>query len=204
MPAYYLDITSLPPMEDVLSDMPLKRKLAFNLLMRQADRLRNAAGWILLRNVLGKKSRQVRYGRYGKPFLPGGPHFSLSHSGIFAILATDDMPIGVDVEKIQSDENWKKLASHALHPEERKYLADNPEPGTFFDLWTLKESYLKLKGTGLNYNPALFAIIPKNGQFGLNARPEFKFNIYRELEGYSAAICCYRTSPPATIVPLKI
>ncbi|MGE9985735.1 4'-phosphopantetheinyl transferase family protein [Desulfovibrio sp. SGI.169] len=201
---YSLDIAALPPLPEIESEMPPERRKALHALARHDDRLRCAAGWLLMRAVLGSGTARVRYGRYGKPFLPGGPYFSLSHSGRYALLAEAPMPVGVDVEEIRQEKDCAALARQALHPDERKFFAGKPVPQTFFDIWTLKESYLKLRGTGLNENPATFALTFGKSNARLPGMPDVHFCLYHHLPGHSAAICLYRCMPPQAIVALRL
>lgn len=201
---HYLDISAMPPLSAIEPGMPPERRKALHAFARHDDRLRCAAGWLLMRARLGARAARMRYGRYGKPFLPGGPYFSLSHSGRYALLAEAPMPVGVDVEEIRPDEDYAALAEQALHPEERRCFASNPVPQTFFDLWTLKESYLKLRGSGLNEDPATFALTLENSNARLPEMPDIHFRLYHQLPRHSAAICLYRCKPPEAITSLRL
>lgn len=201
---HYLDISGLPPLSEMERGIPPGRRRALYALARHDDRLRCAAGWLLMSAVLGSRVDGVRYGKYGKPFLPGGPYFSLSHSGRYALLAEAPAPVGVDVEEVRQEEDCAALAEHALHPEERDFLASKPVPQTFFDIWTLKESYLKMKGIGLNEDPATFALELKNPTVRLPGRPDVHFCLYHHLSGYSVAICLYRCIPPQVMTPMRL
>jgi len=89
--------------------------------------------------------------RYGKPHAENisGVHFNLSHSGSMVVFAISDVPVGVDVEIVKQarlsvakrffcDDEYELVASG---------LADQDE--AFFNIWTMKESYLKWEGKGL-------------------------------------------------------
>lgn len=201
---YSLDITALPPLPTTPpEDMPRRRARILRSLLRPRDKLRCLAGWLLMRRFLGPETgARLRYGRYGKPFLPGGPYFSLSHSGRYAVLAVAPTPVGVDVERVRADEDCAALATLALHPAERLLYARRPDARTFFALWTLKESYLKLRGTGLAEDPASFALALDGQGARLAERPDIGFHLYRQLPGYSLALCLYGGAPPATVIPV--
>lgn len=184
--------------------MPVERREMLRALSRPDDKLRCAAAWLLLRFALGSEAQRIRRGRYGKLFLPGGPSFNLSHSGRYAVLAKSPQPVGADVEEICPETDCAALASHILHPKEFKYYANQQEPSTLFDIWTLKESYLKLKGIGLNEDPASFALKFESGQIYMPERPDVHFRLYHQLPGHSVAICLYRCKPPETIVPVHL
>jgi 4'-phosphopantetheinyl transferase len=87
----------------------------------------------------------------GKPFLAGGGlHFNVAHSRDRVVCAISAKEIGVDIEVIRPIE--MEVARRFFSAEEYAALSSLPEterPGKFFQLWTLKESYLKAVGTGL-------------------------------------------------------
>lgn len=108
---------------------------------------------------------------YGKPFLsyPHGRqhrpvHFSLSHSGEYAALAfSASSPVGIDIEKVRSSVKSLAIAERFYHPEEAGRLASLPSQARtsyFFQLWTLREAFLKGLGTGFHTAPDSFCISP--------------------------------------------
>ena len=102
-----------------------------------------AAG-VLLWRVLGiKDERDVLFNAEGKPYLPDGPEFSISHSGGLCVLAVSDGPIGVDIEKL--DESNLIAAPASLAKEELEWIAPAPIE-RFHLLWTRKESIYKALG----------------------------------------------------------
>ncbi|MCR5421453.1 MAG: 4'-phosphopantetheinyl transferase superfamily protein [Lachnospiraceae bacterium] len=71
-------------------------------------------------------------------------HFSLSHSGDYAVCVLNDSPIGIDIESFR--ENTDNIAKRFFSPKELKYSKDVPG---FFKIWTLKESFMKITGLGM-------------------------------------------------------
>lgn len=88
----------------------------------------------------------------GKPYFRDYPtiFFNISHCHRGIACAVMDRPVGIDIEKIQYDDN---LAKVILSPEELAIVrgADEPEI-KFTEFWTRKESFLKLTGEGLRDN----------------------------------------------------
>ncbi len=92
------------------------------------------------------------HGPLGCPFLKGHPDVfvSLSHGDGCAAAAVSWKPVGVDVERVRPF-RWS-AARHALTPAEIRQVRESSEPDrTFFRLWTLKESFLKVCGQGLSF-----------------------------------------------------
>jgi phosphopantetheinyl transferase len=92
---------------------------------------------------------------HGKPQVaPGLPHvhFCTSHTRSLSLIAVSrDAPVGVDVEATLAKVEDGLIAS-VCSPAERRALARVPEGErrrAFTELWTLKEAYTKLTGTGL-------------------------------------------------------
>ena len=83
---------------------------------------------------------------------PGRPlEFNISHSGEMVALAVAARPVGVDVECLSRDSDIERLERYFSPTEREALLALAPDDRRrrFFELWTLKESYLKARGVGL-------------------------------------------------------
>lgn len=121
-------------------------------LRRPADRARYLAAHALARRVLAGSGagalvidRTCRCGEpHGKPALPGGPEFSMTHAGDLVGVAVHDRPVGLDVEQARPMTDLAGVAAHACSPAETV-----TDPAGFFRLWTRKEALLKTTGRGL-------------------------------------------------------
>ena len=178
-----------------------ERMRKISRLAREEDRLRSLAAGLLLCDVLG--APEILYEEGGKPRASGGPHFSLSHSGDYALLAVDGGPVGVDTEKWETwfGDEWPALSRALFHEEERIALTKNGTPSVemFFDMWTLKESYLKMLGTGLSAEPSGFAVKIEGRRARVESDPGAYLRLY-DLEGCSAAICAAHPNLPDKII----
>lgn len=90
-------------------------------------------------------------GESGKPYLPEYPkyHFSLSHSGRYVALACGGTPVGVDVELVSDPDLI--IAEACFAPGELNYLLQSGSRQTaFYEVWTQKEAYVKMLGTGMS------------------------------------------------------
>lgn len=78
---------------------------------------------------------------------------SISHAGPFVLGMADDTPCGVDTEEIRTDRNWMPIAKSFFHEQETAALLAEPDfaaqTDSFYRFWTMKEAYLKYRGTGL-------------------------------------------------------
>ena len=86
----------------------------------------------------------------GKPYAEGlDIHFSLSHSGNLAVCAISDKPVGIDVE--QTKKANFNVARRCFTKAELQYVLSRKEKSQqrFFEVWTKKEAYVKLLGTGI-------------------------------------------------------
>ena len=175
-----VSVDRAPYAQNMLSDARLQKAFALKSKDDQARSL--CAGLALdaaLRTVgLCERDVTIETDDNGKPFLANHPewHFSLSHSGDFAVCALDDAPIGVDIEQIRTIDA-ARLAKRVFG------ITDPITPEAVFALWTKRESYLKAIGVGLN---------------GLHTEPDdrWHFQIY-SLAGYSLTVC----SPKNVFIP---
>jgi 4'-phosphopantetheinyl transferase len=121
-----------------------------------ADRARYLAAHALARLVLGHAvgtpagalvfDRTCRCGaQHGKPVLPGGPGFSLTHAGdLVGVAVHPGGSVGLDVERVRPLTDLTAMAAHVCSPQETAADEDS-----FFSLWARKEALLKAIGTGL-------------------------------------------------------
>jgi len=79
-------------------------------------------------------------------------HFNISHTEGLVALAIARAPVGVDVEWTARPGRTVELAERYFAPSEVLALRALPaaeQRERFFDLWTLKEAYIKARGKGL-------------------------------------------------------
>jgi 4'-phosphopantetheinyl transferase len=88
------------------------------------------------------------YNDYGAPYIESGPHFSISHCKTGIAVAVSENPIGVDIEVIRAfkPELMRKTMNHT---EQTQILQAEQPNWQFIRLWTQKEAYLKMLGTGI-------------------------------------------------------
>ncbi len=93
----------------------------------------------------------LKYTKYGRPYLEGNPDFNISHSSCYVVCAiSTDSKIGIDIEEVKaipiydfkeqfSEEEWNIITAS-----NNKYL-------WFYYYWTAKEAVIKAEGKGLNF-----------------------------------------------------
>jgi 4'-phosphopantetheinyl transferase len=119
------------------------RFLAARLLLRAALRGHRAAG-------AGDPLDEIRADAHGRPALPGGPDFNLSHSGtVVACAVAAGCRVGIDVERIRPLD-LEAFATRFSPAEWRLVRGAASPPATFLRYWTMKESVLKADGRGLS------------------------------------------------------
>jgi len=136
--------------------LPTHRQERISRAPSQEKKLLNLCAGLLLRSLAGDSP--LLYGEHGKPFLPQGPSFSLSHAGELAVLAVSPTPVGVDVEKPRAVSDT--VARRYFQAEERAWMEADPL-NRFFCLCTRKEAVLKCCGRGLSLHPGSFCVLPE-------------------------------------------
>ena len=100
--------------------------------------------------------------RIATPTAPAGLTFNLSHTqGCVACLIGRGRALGVDVEDSAANRpHVLELAERFFSPSEAAALYALPlerQYDRFYELWTLKESYIKARGTGLSLGLSRFS-----------------------------------------------
>lgn len=179
-----------------------QQKLA--LLKHEKDRYRSLGAGIVLDHALrvyGMKEREMEYefGEWGKPFFKYHPeiHFSLSHSGDYAICSIGDRPVGNDIERMK--QGRLKVADRFFAEEELKWMyavRDEEEiVRRMFRIWTMKESFLKVTGRGLSLSLKDFSVCMDDAQKRIRVKHKidakyYHMKEYEDIEGYRVSVCC--------------
>ena len=139
----------------------------------------------------GVRDFALGYGAHNKPHLLNcsNVHFNLSHSGAWAVCAVSSDPVGIDVEERRAyDDGVARLCFTA---NELAWMERQDDvPRAFARLWTRKESYVKLLGTGLSKSPNSFEAMP-----GTQLERSVSFCEY-ELPGCAVCVCARHRGGP--------
>ena len=153
-------------LDRLAATLPKARFEKYARLRAREARERSLGASLLLTRLLPSAADELRIGEFGKPYLPDGPYFSLTHSGALAALAVSERaPIGCDAQRRDEKINPVLVAKATFHPKElARTLAAPPEEraNVFYTLWTLKESYVKALGVSFATVARRFAVEPRD------------------------------------------
>lgn len=165
---------------------PARREKVAKLKNKKAAYVSMTAG-LLLQEVVerefGLKPEDILIGRgeNGKPYLKEYPEYkyNISHSGDMVMMAYSMQELGVDIEELRVKD--MKVARRCFTPCEYLYVlngsseCDGAVPAgfevdalnievsrRFFEIWTLKEAYLKLTGKGISVPLSSFEVDVEN------------------------------------------
>lgn len=198
MELFYCNIAEITD-ADAAHLLTRKRRAQMERCLRPKDRAACLAGGLMMRAALGASYHERLYiGAYGKPELAEGPHFNLSHSGEYAVLAVSEESIGVDIEKIASFP--KKIAARCFTKAENEWLLGRDEEAAFYKIWTAKESVMKATGLGFALAPKSFEVLPiADGEHIINGKAWFF--TFLEMDGHQICVC---SESPKPIVPKRM
>ena len=217
---YYIDISQFENetlFHEKLYVLSPYRQQKIALLKHEKDKNRSLGAGIALDHALetyGLKERGIEYefGEWGKPSLKYHPniHFSLSHSGDYAICSIGDKAIGNDIEVIK--QGRLKVADRFFAKEELDwmYAVQDEEKITqrMFRIWTMKESFLKATGKGISLPLNAFAVVmdEENNKIRVKHNYNAKFyhmKEYTDIAGYRVAVCCEESRDVAySMIPI--
>lgn len=130
---------------------------------KEIDKKRSVCSEILIKELgsfflkVDKDNLKLQKEKSGKPYFSDINYsISISHSGAYVVGIISDAKVGIDIEKM-SDLEWKTV-NHIFSVEDLEYIQGQEHIGKeltetqnerFFEVWTTKEAYAKMCGTGL-------------------------------------------------------
>lgn len=171
--------------------------------------LLKAQGWmssrLFLRSVLAQymqlqaRDIQFNYGISGKPYVQGGPRFSLSHTKGLCVLAVTSSvaELGVDVEWMRPLLRQQAIIDRFLTAEEQGHILNGVRKGQersrlLWEMLTRKEAWIKASGQALCGQWRTLSTMDKHFAEKSLVEREGQFFMLRKLEvgrGYIAALC---------------
>ena len=200
---YYLNFAFLrseKAIETYIDRVSPERKQRIETTKRMETKISLLGAGLLMDEVfkksLGLSDIETQTNEFGKPYLKNHPeiHFNLSHSGDVAVLTVSDTECGVDIEDTSRPHEAIGVANRFFSRNEyaAMMLSANPNEA-FCRLWTLRESYVKMRGKGFaiglstlrcDFHRGVCSIyqdhIPQTDAF---------FKEFRDIRGYRVSVC---------------
>ncbi|MBU3188240.1 4'-phosphopantetheinyl transferase superfamily protein [Clostridium bowmanii] len=151
------------------------------------DLLRTCVGKMLTRtkmcSILGISNKNLKFftNTYGKPYIISnkGIYFNISHSGDWVVGVVSSEEIGIDIEMnldVQPD-----IVDTCFTKNEKVYVYFENKNGSssrFYEIWTLKESFVKALGKGLSIPLDNFEISKDKLEKELWFNSDYSNNVY--------------------------
>ena len=150
-------------------DLPPVDRARAQRILHPREQARHLTARYALRKVLGQLCHQppdslaLVESALGKPHLADQAiHFSISHSADWAVLAFAQTPLGIDGQHRKELPRMDLMQKRFFSEDEQKYVGDHHD--RFFEVWTLKEAYLKATGEGIRRELGRFSVVTPSGQ----------------------------------------
>ncbi len=150
---YTVDIRTLPDPKaepSAMQQLPKGRQEKCLKFLHREDRQRSLGAGNIINQILTDFNckNAVTEGICGKPEADG-IFFNISHSGEYVIGVASHTPIGCDIEKMVKAPI--EIADRFFYNAEKDYISAHQNMDfAFWQLWTLKESYMKMTGEGMS------------------------------------------------------
>lgn len=190
-----------PDMEkQMLETVSREKKDTLRRIKNRESYLRSLAGEGMIRQKAAEKTGMhpqqlvIWKNEYGKPYFLNLPevHFNISHSGEWVLGILSEKECGIDVELVK--EAQMDVAKRFFAKEEYELLLQKEgeeRRALFYELWTLKERYVKYKGMGLALPFHQFCFMQNSSGWELKGKTEdsCRFCAVDVAAGYAAYAC---------------
>lgn len=189
-----------------LDILPTERRERALSCRKEHDGMRIACAGYLLRHALleeGIESPVFAKNEWGKPFLADRDdlHFSLSHSGHWALCAISNLPVGVDVELPRCT---MAVAKRHFRPDELENIAQldsTRQADALNRFWTAKEAFAKMLGRGLTLPLGSFSVRPGEPSVLEQSCTDLPYRLHEYcLEAYRVCLCSTDDRPKLEVL----
>lgn len=149
----------------------------------------------LLKRELERRTRkpacQIRFAAtpHGKPYLPGGPHFNISHSGSWLCLAFHNAPVGVDIQQERSRLRLGQMACRIMCPAQYEAFCQRGVPeDEFYACWCAAEALVKQAAATLWQAARKFPFLYVAGRILPQYPDAPQVQLFRPAKGYYGAV----------------
>lgn len=198
-------------MQKLMCLVSKEKQMKIQKYKRKPDQYSALIGDIIIRYLIttnfSKENKDIKYkyNEYGKPYVDelNHFHFNISHSESWVVGAIHEEEVGIDVEKVRPIDTT--MIKNIFTEEEFNYLNSlnvEQQLDVFYELWTIKESFVKWIGKGLTI-PLNSFVINKNTIFYddmlSNEVYYKKFTIGKD---YKLSCCASLDSFPESIIEI--
>jgi 4'-phosphopantetheinyl transferase len=127
---------------DLLKTLNETQQTKIKRCVKEVDQLRSLIS-SYLKNQLSKSEEKTNM--FGKPYFDVAPHFNISHSGKYLVMAIAESEVGVDIEEVTLRD--MSVLNKIFNVAETKLLKNHED---FYYLWCAKESLIKCMGVTIN------------------------------------------------------
>lgn len=149
------------------------------------DKLQSALAYCLLLYASDSINTNFNFkiDKYGKPYDSyENIHFNLSHCKYSVACIVGDKPVGIDVEKIIDKDCFISIATKVCNEREIDLIKKSENHlHEFTKIWTLKESYTKMVGSGIIVDLQKISFLNFNCHFNT-----------QKFENYILSYCSYQ------------
>ena len=149
-----------------------------------------------LKTVFDIEHAETETGEFGKPYLKGekDKFFNISHSGRIVACTVSDVECGLDIECFDHPHDMMNVAGRFFSTQEQSAIMLSPNPiEAFCRLWTIRESYVKMRGTGFSMGLKALKCGFSRGKASMFVneiyQQDAKFQEFRNIYRYRACIC---------------
>lgn len=128
--------------DDLLKRLDEPQIAKMQRFVKEVDQLRSLLS-SYLKNQLSNS--EEKFNEFGKPYFPDAPHFNISHSGKYLVMAIAENEVGVDIE--ENIARNMSVLNKIFNTVEVKLLKSHED---FYFLWCSKESLIKCMGVTIN------------------------------------------------------
>lgn len=200
---YYLNFASLRAEEAIqtyINEVSPERKARIETTKRLETKASLLGAGLLLKTVMKKEYNlsdfEIETNEFGKPFIKGREdiHFNLSHSGDIAVCTVSDTDCGVDIENTGKPHDAMALANRFFSRNEYAAMMLSPNPNeAFCRLWTLRESYVKMRGKGFAIGLSTMRCDFHRGVCSMYEnhilQEDASFREIKDVRGYRISVC---------------
>ncbi len=191
---------SLPFDKYFMEYLSFERRIRIFNFTNEADKKRSLLAELLIKKETNEHTGipvdkvRIGFNQYGKPYIPNTRNFkfNVSHSGSFVVIAVNKYSIGIDIEQIKEID--MAIAKRFFTGNEYAFIESLEKSAdridAFYQLWTLKESYIKATGKGLRIPLNSFEFLTKDEIIfrDKNNKSKYSFNSIK-LDEYWMSFC---------------